>query len=440
MIYIIGLVLSIAFLLIAIIKFEIHPFFVLVISALGYGLITGMDYTLIIDSINEGFGGLLGKVGLIIIFGIAIGTILEKSGGALVIATKVLKIIGEKSVHLAMMVSGYILSIPVFADSGFIILNPLNKVLSKKANVSYAGTTAALAFGLMASHVMVPPTPGPITAAELVGADLGYVIIFGLIVSSISLVSCYIFSITYASKIKLEINLQPTQKVEKKPPFWKSMLAIIIPIALIVLKSVAEYPTEPFGSSQFVSLIKFIGTPVIALLLGLLIALTVPTKWEKKIISGTGWLGETIVSAAPILLITGAGGIFGKMLQNSGLGDLISNGISFTELQLFFPFILAACLKTAQGSSTVALITTASILAPLMEPMGLNTPMMSTLTVLAIGAGSTVTSHVNDSFFWIMTQLTGMTVKQGNQIQSLGTAIFGFTAIIIIFLISLFVA
>lgn len=440
MIFIIGLIISITFLLIAIIKFEIHPFFVLVLAALSYGLITGMDFPLILQSINEGFGGLLGNVGLIIIFGVAIGTILEKSGGALVIATKVLKIIGEKSVHLAMMICGYILSIPVFADSGFIILNPLNKVLSKKANVSYAGTTAALALGLTASHVMVPPTPGPIAAAGIVGADLGSVIMFGMLVSSLALVVCYIFAKTYASKVNLEIKLQPIEDVKKKPPFWKSMLSIIIPILLIIIKSIAEYPTHPFGNSWLVNFLSFIGTPIIALLIGLFIALTVPTKWDKKIISSTGWLGETIVTAAPILLITGAGGIFGKMLQNSGMGELISSGFSFTGLQLFFPFLLAACLKTAQGSSTVALITTASIVQPLMAPMGLDTPILSTLTVLAIGAGSTVTSHVNDSFFWIMTQLTGMSVKQGNQIQSLGTAIFGFTAIIIIFLLSLIVA
>lgn len=438
MIFFLALLLSIAFLLVAIIKFEIHPFFVLILAALGFGLLTGMNFNIMLKSINEGFGGLMGNVGLIIIFGVAIGTILEKSGGALVIATRVLQVIGEKSVHLAMMICGYILSIPVFADSGFIILNPLNKVLSKKANASYAGTTAALALGLTASHVMVPPTPGPIAAAGIVGADLGSVILFGLLVSALALIPCYIFSKTYASRINLPIILQPIQDVKKKPAFWKSMLAIIVPIILIILKSTAEYPSLPLGSGPFINFISFIGTPTIALLIGLFIALTVPTSWDKKIISSAGWLGESITTAAPILLITGAGGIFGKMLQNSGMAELITTQFSFIGLQLFFPFLLAASLKTAQGSSTVALITTASIVQPLMISLGLDTPMLTTLTVLAIGAGATVTSHVNDSFFWIMTQLSGMSVKQGNQVQTLGTIIFGTSSIIIIFILSLF--
>ena len=437
MLFLIALLLSIGFLLVAIIKFDIHPFFVLVLSAIGYGLIVGMDLNMIIQSINDGFGGLLGKVGLVIIFGVAIGSILEKSGGALVIADKVLSLIGERAIHLAMMICGFILSIPVFADSAFIIMNPLNKTLSAKAAVSYAGTTAALACGLMTAHVLVPPTPGPIAAAAIIGADLGKVILWGFIISIFTLVAAYIFAKKYASKIQIPIVLENLNTTVKKPPFWKSMLAIIIPLLLIIFKSFADYPTAPFGDRLLSEIIIFIGTPTIALLIGLFVALTTPTEWDKKIISGTGWLGESIASAAPILLITGAGGIFGKMIQNSGITELISSQFSFVSLQLFFPFLLAAVLKTAQGSSTVAIITTASIVAPLMPSLGIDSEIMLVFTVLAIGAGSLVSSHVNDSFFWILTQMTGMNVRQGNQIQSLGSAICGISAMLAIFIFSL---
>ena len=183
-------------------------------------------------------------------------------------------------------------------------------------------------------------------------------------------------------------------------------------------------------------IISFLGAPVIALLVGIALALLMPKKLDEKVYSATGWLGDALRIAAPIILITGAGGIFGAMLQNSGIADLITSGFSDIQIGLFLPFLLAACLKTTQGSSTVALITTASIVAPMMPALGLDDPFLKTMTVLAIGAGSTVVSHANDSFFWVLTQLTGMNVKQGNQKQTVGTLIFGVTAIMVIFTIT----
>lgn len=423
---------SLVLLILGIVKFKIHPFFVLLLSAIVYGFLSGMDIDHIIASINSGFGDILGKIGLIILFGVTIGTILEKSGGAMVIATRILKIIGEKSIHLAMMLTGYILSIPVFADSALLMMNPLNKMLSKKSAASYAGTTAALAIGLTATHVMVPPTPGPIAAAGILGANLGDVIFWGLLISGASLVPCYFYATKIASKIDLPIKIEVIDNPKKKPALWKSLLAIVIPLILILLKSILDYPELAVGPSIFKTVISFLGTPVIALLIGVALSLTLPEKLDEKIFSATGWIGESIKVAAPIILITGAGGIFGKMLQNSGLGDVVTEGFSGLEIGLFFPFLLAACLKTTQGSSTVALVTTASIVAPLMPALGLEAPTMKVFTVLAIGAGSSVASHVNDSFFWVLTQLTGMNVKQGYQVQTAGTFIFGVTAMIII--------
>lgn len=436
MIYILALVVSLTFLIAGIVKFKIHPFFALLLAAIAYGFITGMDVELIVDSINTGFGDILGKIGLIILFGVTIGTILEKSGGAMVIATRILNLIGEKSIHLAMMLTGYILSIPIFADSALLMMNPLNKVLSKKAGISYAGTTAALAIGLTAAHVMVPPTPGPIAAAGILGANLGDVILWGLLVSSLSLLPCYVYAKKIASKISIPIIIEPISNPGKKPALWKSMLAIVIPLVFILLKSVMDYPELKVSPSLFKSGISFVGTPVISLLIGVLLSLVLPEKLDQSIFSSSGWIGDSLKVAAPIILITGAGGIFGKMLQNSGIAATITQGFTGLEIGLFFPFFLAACLKTTQGSSTVALVATASIVAPLMVPLGLNEPFLQTMTVLAIGAGSSVVSHVNDSFFWVLTQLTGMNVKQGYQVQTAGTFIFGATAICVIYLIT----
>lgn len=313
---------------------------------------------------------------------------------------------------------------------------PLNKVLSKKAGLSYAGTTAALAMGLKASHVMVPPTPGPIAAAGILGANLGDVILWGLVISSLSLVPCYFYAKKVASKIEIPIIIEPIANPEKQPALWKSLLAIVIPLVLILLKSIMEYPELHVQPSLFKSTISFLGTPVVSLLLGVLFSLVLPDKLDERIFSATGWIGESLKVAAPIILITGAGGIFGEMLQNSGFAGIITKGFTGLEIGLFFPFLLAACLKTTQGSSTVALITTASIVAPLMAPLGLNEPFLQAMTVLAIGAGSSVASHVNDSFFWVLTQLTGMNVKQGYQVQTAGTFVFGTSAISIIFIIT----
>ncbi|HZJ20315.1 MAG TPA: GntP family permease [Pricia sp.] len=436
MIYVIALIIALAFIIIGIVRWKIHPFFVLLLAAIAYGFITGMEVAEIISSVNSGFGSIMGKIGLIIFFGVAIGTILEKSGGAMVIATRMLKFIGEKYIHLAMMITGYLLSIPVFADSAFIIMNSLNKALSDKAKVSYAGTTAALALGLTATHVMVPPTPGPIAAAGILDAELGSVIFWGLIVSMLSLVSCYFFATKIASKVKIPIKIESSSAVLHKPKLRLSLLCIVVPIVLIVLKSIFDYPQLELTSSPVYAVIAFFGEPVIALLMGVILSLLLPDKLDDKVYSATGWLGDSLLIAAPIILITGAGGIFGSMLQNSGFAELITESFSGMSIGLFFPFLLAACLKTTQGSSTVALITTASIVAPMMPALGLEDPFMKTMTVLAIGAGSTVVSHANDSFFWVLTQLTGMDVKQGNQVQTLGTLTLGVSAISIILLIT----
>ena len=436
------ILIALSLILIAIIKFDIHPFLALFVGAIIYGLMMGMSPDLIIKSISDGFGGVLGSVGLLILLGVILGTFLEKTGGAMVIAEKVLKWVGEKSVNLSLMLSGWILSIPVFGDSTIIMLNPIAKSLSSKSGISYAATIVAVSLGAMASHSLVPPTPGPIATAGILGADLGQVIFYGGLVSLLTLIPLYIFVQKWVIKIPLKPILVANEKEIKKedrPKFISSIIPILVPLTLIIIASIANYPTKPLGESGLIKAVQFLGTPVIALLIGAILSFTLPKKFDRKLLSASGWIGEAILLAAPVILITGAGAVFGKMLQNSGVGDLVTSTMSDANWGIFLPFIIAFGLKTAQGSTTVAMITTASIIAPILGPLGLDSETMKVFTTIAIGAGALGISHANDSGFWVVTQLSGMSTKQGNLSHSLGTMVAGVTAITLVYVLSLVV-
>jgi GntP family gluconate:H+ symporter len=436
------LVLSIFFIIISTTKFNLHAFLALLFAAIFFGLFSGMSLQDIVRSLEEGFGGTIGKIGIVIIAGTIIGIFLEKSGGAYAMAERILKYIGEKSVPMAMSIIGYIVSIPVFADSGFVILSPLNKALTKRAGLSLATTAIALCLGLMVSHTLIPPTPGPIAAAGILGADLGLVIMLALPISILPLAFGWLWATRFACRtfIDPEPELTETElktRLANSPSAFHSFLPILVPITLIVLKSISDYPTHPFGVGAFYSIIVFIGAPVIALLIGVLLAMTLPKKFDKKMLSSTGWVGEGLLAAALIIMITGAGGAFGKVLQNSGIADVIGQGMVGIDLGLWLPFIVAAAIRAAQGSSTVAIITTASVLAPLLGTLGLDSAIGKALTVLAIGSGSMVASHANDSFFWVVTQMSGMSVKTGYKLMTVGTILMGAFAGLVIWMTGL---
>lgn len=436
------LIVAVLFIVLLTTRLKVHPFLALLIISIAYGLFAGMPLLEITLAINEGFGGTLGKIGLIIVLGVIIGAFLENTGGAQTIAMKVLALIGKKRIPLAMGVIGYIVSIPVFADSGFMLLHPLNKGLSKKAGISLAGAAIALGLGLMASHTMVPPTPGPIAAAGILQANLGLVIAFGIPVSLIALAAGILFASKYASRTYIDPEEGDASAVEMRaetaeaPGIMRSSLPILIPIFLIVLKSVLEVQAKG-ELSRIYEVINFLGEPVIALLIGVFLCLLLPKRLKKDMLSSTGWVGKAIKDAASILLITGAGGIFGTVLQMSGIADLLGNALQDLNIGIFLPFILAAALKTAQGSSTVALVTTASIIAPMMPSLGYDSEIQKALIVVAIGSGSAMVSHANDSFFWVVTQMSGMNVKTGYRLFGLGTSVLGITGAIAVFIISL---
>ena len=424
-------------------RLKVHPFIALLLVALLYGFAAGMKPADIIKSVNEGFGNTLGGIGLIIILGVIIGAFLENSGGAYAIAEKVLRIIGKDKVPVAMGLIGWFVSIPVFADSGFLLLQPLNKSLSKKAKISLAGSAIALGLGLTASHTMVPPTPGPIAASGILGADLGLVLAVGIPISIIALIAGIIFAKKYAAKTYIDPNPQISEeelntRSINAPGAFKSSLPVVVPILLIVLKSFVKAFSGMNG--LIVNFISFIGEPFIALLIGVILSLLLPKKLEKEMLSTSGWIGKSLSDAASIILITGAGGIFGKVLQNSGIASVLGDTLAGLNLSIFLPFILAAAIKTAQGSSTVALITTASIIAPLMDKLGFVDSIEKAMVVIAIGAGSAVVSHANDSFFWVITQMSNMDTKTGYRLQSLGTFIVGITAVAALSIVHLFLA
>ncbi len=436
--------LCILFIVLASTRFKVHPFLSLLAAAFLFGLLSGMPLEKIIESVNSGFGGTIGNIGIIIVAGIIIGAFLENSGGAQTLANFVLKIVGKKRVHTAMGLIGYIVSIPVFADSGFVILSSLNRALTKKAKLSLAGTAIALSLGLTASHTMVPPTPGPIAAAGIISADLGMVILIGLCTSIFGLIVSILFAKFIGKKIFVDPQFEDETeeiKTESKhhPTVFKSFLPILIPIILIVLRSVGEFPTHPFGEGQLRTILGFIGHPVVALFIGVFISFFLPEKFNKDMLGTAGWVGDALKSAAIIILITGAGGAFGKVLQNSEIATLLGENLRDTGFGLWLPFIIAAAIKTAQGSSTVAIITAASIVAPLLGSMGLDTEISKAMAVIAIGSGAAVVSHANDSFFWVVTQMSGMNINQGYRTHSLGTIILGLSSMIFLAVLNLFI-
>ena len=437
------LLISIVFIIISTTKFNLHPFLALISSALVFGLLSGMPPIEVAKYINEGFGATVGYIGIVIIAGTIIGAFLEKSGGAFTMAESTLKFIGYKRVPLAMAIIGSIVSIPVFCDSGFVILSPLNKAITKKAKLSLASSAIALSLGLYVTHTMVPPTPGPIAAAGILNADLGQVILWGLLVSTIALIAGWIFATRFAARIYIDPSpelseLEISAKIKEAPSATKAFIPILIPILLIISKSISDFPTNPLGTGLIKDSVSFIGEPIIALLIGVLLAFKLPRKFDRKMLSNSGWVGEALINSAVIIIITGAGGAFGKVLQNSGMADEIGNILSNINLGIWLPFIIAASIKTAQGSSTVSIITTASIMSPLMESLGFDSSVAKSLVVVAIGAGSMVVSHANDSYFWVVTQFSGMDVKTGYKLQTLGTFIIGISSIISIWIISLF--
>jgi GntP family gluconate:H+ symporter len=452
-------VLSIVAMILAISKFKVHPFLSIMGVSLIFGLVAGVPLVNVTDAagkttlgianvIGAGFSGTFTSIGIVIILGALIGSILEATGAAMKLADIVIKLVGKKKPELAMLLMGWVVSIPVFCDSGFVILNPIRKALVRRTHVSGVTMVVALSAGLYASHVFIPPTPGPIAAANTlgIGDHLLLVMGFGALVSIPALIGAYFFAKYIGSKVqnKEDVSADETVKTYEQlvaefgtlPSGFMSLAPILVPIALMALGSIASMAGWQ-GTARELS--AFFGTPIIALAVGLLFAVAqlAGAKMMDKFYDVTN---ATLKVVGPILFVTAAGGVLGRVIAVSGMVEFITaNSEILAGIGIFFPFILSAILKSAQGSSTVAITTTAGILAPLMIPLGLDTPTLAALTVMAIGAGAMTVSHANDSYFWVVTNFGEMTPQQGYKTQTMMTLVQGGCAMVGIFVLSLFV-
>lgn len=452
---IIVFIISIVVMIVAISKYKIHPFLSIMGVSLTLGLIAGIPLINVTDAdgkvtmglanvIGSGFSGTFTSIGIVIILGALIGNILEITGAAFKLAELVIRAVGSKRPELAVMIMGWVVSIPVFCDSGFVILNPIRKALVRKTGVSSVAMTVALSTGLYASHVFIPPTPGPIAAANTLGIGHNLLLVMGMgaVVSVPALIGAYIYAIYIGKKVKSREDMvsdEDSQSYEelvasfgRLPSGFISLAPIIAPIVLMAIGSIAAMAKWTGAMFQ---ICVFLGTPIIALAIGLFFAIwqLADSKNMDKFYSVTN---STLEITGPILFVTAAGGVLGRVIAVSGMVEYItSHSDILAQIGIFFPFIIAAILKTAQGSSTVALTTTAGIMAPLMGAMGLASPALSALTVMAIGAGAMTVSHANDSYFWVVTNFGGMTPDQGYKTQTAVTLVEGICSMIGIFVL-----
>lgn len=449
---IIAFVIAVILMIVAISKLKIHPFLSIMTISLLFGIVAGIPLTDIPNVIGTGFSNTFKSIGIVIILGALIGTLLEKTGAALKMADCVVRVVGKKNPELAMLIMGWIVSIPVFCDSGFVILNPIRKALVKRTMKSSVASTIALSMGLYISHCFIPPTPGPIAAANtLYETGLGQetnlllVMAFGTLCSILPLIASYIFALIIGKKVKAADDVdnnsgEVVQTYEelvasygKLPSAFLSFAPIILPIILMGVSSALAMAGKP------IALITFLGTPIIAIAVGVIFGIILLAS-QKKMGELYEITNETLKVSGPILFITAAGGVLGTVIASTSMVDFIkSNSATLSTLGIVFPFLLSAILKTAQGSSTVALTTTAGIIAPMLSSIGLATSPLAALTVIAIGAGAMTVSHANDSYFWVVTNFGEMKVEDGYKTQTLGTLIVGIASIINVYLVYLFI-
>jgi GntP family gluconate:H+ symporter len=434
---------AIILMVVAIARWKVHPFLAILGAALLLAVLLGIPFADIPDVIGKGFGGVSSGIALVIIFGTLIGSVLERTGGAVVLARAVERVVGKRHPRLAMMLIGWIVSIPVFCDSGFVLVSPIGKSLAKRSGNSPVPLMLALAAGLFASHVFIPPTPGPVAAAGMVGLEnnLLLVIALGSVISLLSLIPAYFFAGRVGKRIEPAETPNEALTAEDERPCNATLafLPIVLPIVLMALGSVAALASLPAGVA---ATLTFLGKPVIALMIALLscLPLLMQTEMTSKFYDITQ---SSLKTAGPIIFITAAGGVLGAVVVASGFVDIIKeSGDALKALGVVFPFIIAAVLKSAQGSSTVAITTTASMMGmfndsgSMMSALGFTSPLAAALVVMAIGAGAMTVSHANDSYFWVVTGFGGIKARDGYRTMTLMTLIMGLTAIALIALAS----
>jgi GntP family gluconate:H+ symporter len=415
-------------------KFRVHAFFALIIACFLVGLGVGMTLNDVLTTIKEGFGNILKSLGLLIVLGTTLGAILEHTGSTRVMANAILKIVGEKYAALAMSLTGFIVGLPIFCDSGYIVLSGLNKSLAKSTGISLVIMSTSLATGLYAVHCMIPPHPGAAAAAGIIGVDFGKLMLTGVLIAIPAMISGYLWSKYAGKKIPRQIIDEPEliSGNQQLPSVIKAFMPVVVPIFLIAIKSF--FVVEPGAASKWINIFLIPGDPVIALAIGVLLAFNTMSSWKKDVVAPL--LQEGAEKAGGILVIIGAGGAFGAVLAATKLGLHLSEALPLASLGILFPFLLTCIIKTAQGSSTVAIITAASIILPLLHALGLNTDKGHLLCVLSMGAGSMMISHANDAYFWVIAKFSGLEMKTMLKVYSLATVCMGLTALAMVYIVS----
>ncbi|ATO37705.1 gluconate permease [Geobacillus thermodenitrificans] len=438
-----------AILIFLVLKTKIHAFLALIIAASITGLVGGMSAPDVVNTITAGFGSTLGSIGIVIGFGVMMGRILEVSGAAEKMAYTLVKWVGKRKEEWAMAITGYIVSIPIFVDSAFVILTPLVKALSKKTGKSVLTIGVALGAGLVATHHAVPPTPGPLGVAGIFGVDVGLMIAWGLVFA----IPVIIVGVLYAKWLGTKIYqipdetglnyIRPVQPVtlqefleskEKKdlPSLTRSVLPIFVPILLIFANTTISALELKGGIYDYIT---FIGSPVIAVGIGLIFSIYGLYNHVKRS-EALDHMEEGIKTSGIILLVTGAGGALGNVLRESGSGDYIAQQVAQWHLPaILIPFIIATIVRLIQGSGTVAMITAASISAPILQQLDVN----MALAAQAAALGAMIFSYFNDSLFWVINRMLGIKeVKEQILTWSIPTTLAWAVSLIMLLIVNAF--
>ncbi len=400
---------------------------------------TTLPADMIIKTIKDGFGSTMGSIGFLIILGAMIGITLDRTGGTISIANYILSKTGEKRSAMALGITGFITGLPIFCDSGFIILSGLAKSFSQKSGVAMPFMATVLACSLYSVHCLIPPHPGALAAAGMLDVNIGYLILIGILFAVPGALAAFFWSRWMNSKLppsSVKITDAARLPAGDLPPVLLSFLPIVVPLLLITLKSLTTLVDK--SAQSLLSKILFLpGEPVIALFIGVILSLLLLKK--KTISSMNSVFTEAIVKAGPILIITAAGGMFGMVIRSTGVGEAMGKMLTGTSIGLLVPFLIAAVMKTAQGSSTVAIITTASFVLPMLPMLGLDNEWGKLMTMLAMGSGSMIVSHANDSYFWVVNNFGELEVNTTLKVYSSSTFVMGIVVFACVWITSLFV-
>jgi GntP family gluconate:H+ symporter len=430
------LLIGISVIVVLSVRYRVHPFFALLTACFVVGLGIGLPLTEVVATMKEGFGNILKSLGLIVVLGTALGVLLERNGSTIVMADFILKKIGKKFPALAMSMTGFVVGLPIFCDSGFIVLSGLNQSMARRTQTPIATLAFSMATGLYAVHCLIPPHPGAAAAALIIGVDYGKLILLGILAAIPAMLAAYAYiqfaqkKIAFADTHQEPLVVDPTNKM---PSVIQSFLPVLIPIVLIAAKSFLI--TETKVELWWKKILFAAGDPVIALLIGVLLALSASQPWKNHNVNIA--LQEAAEKAGGILVIIAAGGAFGAVLATTKIGEQFSTSLPLAHLGILFPFLLTSILKTAQGSSTVAIITAASIVQPLLPALGLDTPDSKLFCVLAMGAGSMMISHANDAYFWVISRFEKIDMTTMLRVYSVATLLMGWVTFLTVYLFSL---